>query len=248
MVQKKSLPDMNTHYSARKKIVAAIPCYNTECHIANIIGNTKQYVNAVIVIDDGSTDRTAEMAASYGATVIRHPKNKGYGEALKSCFSAAQCINADVLVIIDGDGQHNPSEIPRILNPILNNEAKIVIGSRLLDTNVKIPNYRKLGIKVINFLWNFGSQTKLTDTQSGFRAYDVSIINDMIFSNKGMSASIETLEKARQKQITIREVCISCSYENNNSSLSLKSVRHGISIALFTLSIRFKRLFNKGKQ
>ena len=115
-----SIVNLNLFSSSEVKILAGIPCHNTESSIANLIDLTKPYVSGIIVVDDGSTDTTAEKASSKGTMVISHPKNKGYGEAIKSCFSAAQAINADVLVTIDGDGQHNPSDIPRVLKPILN--------------------------------------------------------------------------------------------------------------------------------
>jgi glycosyltransferase involved in cell wall biosynthesis len=235
-----SIVNLNLFSSSEVKILAGIPCHNTESSIANLIDLTKPYVSGIIVVDDGSTDTTAEKASSKGTMVISHPKNKGYGEAIKSCFSAAQAINADVLVTIDGDGQHNPSDIPRVLKPILNKEADIVIGSRFLDINNGIPKYRKIGLNLINFLWNINSRIKVTDTQSGYRAYNVHALKDLTISNKGMSASIEILEQARHKQMRIKEVSINCSYENNNSSLSLKSMRHGINVAFFTIMVRLQ--------
>jgi glycosyltransferase involved in cell wall biosynthesis len=235
-----SLSNLNLFGSSKVKILAGIPCHNTESSIANLIVLTKPYVSGIVVVDDGSTDKTAQIASSAGAVIISHSKNKGYGEAIKSCFSAAQNVDADVLVTFDGDGQHNPSDIPAILKPILNKEADIVIGSRFLETSNNIPNYRKIGINLINFLWNANAKIKVTDTQSGFRAYDAHVLKALSISNKGMGASIEILEQARQKQMRIKEVGIDCSYENNNSYLSLKSVRHGMNVAFFTIMARFK--------
>lgn len=111
------------------KIVAAIPCYNTQEHIAEVIVKTNKYVDQVVVIDDGSTDTTADMARKAGATVIRHPTNRGKGAAMKT---AAKNVDADIIVFIDGDGQHNPSDLPRLLEPILQSNADFVIGSRYL--------------------------------------------------------------------------------------------------------------------
>jgi len=115
------------------KVVAAIPCFNTEPFIADVVTKAKKYVDQVIVVDDGSTDGTAEAAKAAGATVISHGMNKGYREATKSCFAAAKANAADVLVTLDGDGQHNPDEIPSVLSPVLNKEADLVIGSRFLQ-------------------------------------------------------------------------------------------------------------------
>ncbi|MBT9141262.1 MAG: Undecaprenyl-phosphate mannosyltransferase [Dehalococcoidia bacterium] len=120
------------------KVVAAIPCFNTKPAIAGVVSKARRYVDQVIVIDDGSHDGTAEAARAAGAGVINHSVNKGYGEAIKSCFKAAKANAADVLVILDGDGQHNPDEIPNLLTPILKGEADLVIGSHFLQPNQSI--------------------------------------------------------------------------------------------------------------
>ncbi len=227
----------------KTKIVAAIPCYNTERSIAKVVSQTRKFVDEVIVIDDGSRDMTADMAKAAGALVVPHVVNKGYGEAISSCIAAAQANNADILVIIDGDGQHDPNEIPRLLNPIRRGEADLVIGSRFLAEGKKMPGYRKFGINVINDLWNLGSKTKVTDTQSGFRAYSKKALKDMSFAEKGMGISIEILEKARMSGINIKEVPITCSYENNNATISKKAFSHGFGVAGSVIRIRSRSLF-----
>jgi glycosyltransferase involved in cell wall biosynthesis len=222
----------------KKKVVAAIPCYNTQEHIADLVVKINKYVDEVIVIDDGSTDMTADVAKRAGAKVISHKKNKGYGEAIKSCFASTQANQADVLIIMDGDGQHDPDEIYRLLLPISREDADIVIGSRFLADGKKMPCYRKFGIGIINYVWNFGAKLKLSDTQSGFRAYNRKAIDGLKFTEKGMSISIEIIEKARRMGLNIKEVPITCSYENNNSRLNSKAFIHGFKVALAVLRIR----------
>jgi glycosyltransferase involved in cell wall biosynthesis len=226
-----------------QKIVVAIPCFNTMHYMVDLIARVKKYADEVIVIDDGSTDMTADVARLAGARVISHGENRGYGEAIKSCIAAAKSANADALIIIDGDGQHNPDEIPDIYRPLYMENADLVIGSRFLETSGKIPGYRKFGIGIINFLWNFGSNMKVSDTQSGCRAYSRYFLEKMCYSEKGMSISIEILEKARRSGVRIKEVPITCSYQDNNGSLSLKAVFHGLSVALAVLRLRFKMDF-----
>jgi len=187
----------------KPRVVAVIPCYNTEHHIAEVVTRALPYVDQVIVVDDGSTDDTVEVARKAGAKVISHSTNRGYGEAIKSCFEAAKTNTADVLVILDGDGQHNPDEIPKLLARILKAEADLIIGSRFLSNEGSMPRYRKFGISVITFLWNFGAKVKVSDTQSGFRAYSKVIFEPFHLSEKGMSISIEILEKARRRGATI---------------------------------------------
>lgn len=238
MVKLTRRPQLIPNTKTRLKVVAAIPCYNTQAHIAKVIAKTKRYVDDVIVIDDGSTDKTADEAKKAGAKVISHKTNAGYGEAIKSCFAATRDGKTGIVITIDGDGQHNPDEIPGLLSPISLREADIVIGSRFLTASKTMPRYRKLGIGVINFLWNFGSSTKVSDTQSGFRAYNINSTKDIQFSEKGMGISIEILENARRKGMIIRDVPITCSYENNNSAISARAFMHGLNVVFCVLKLR----------
>jgi len=248
--------------AARPKVVAAIPCLNTEPFIAAVVTRAKKYVDQVIVIDDGSTDGTAEAAKAAGATIISHGMNKGYGEATKSCFAAAKANAADVLVTLDGDGQHNPDEIPSVLAPVLNKEADLVIGSRFLQPTQPsqptkpsqpsqptkpsqpsqlsvMPPYRAVGIGIITSAWNFGSKTKVSDAQSSFRAYSKKAMDACDnLTEKGMSISVETLEKARRKRAVIKEVPISCKYVP--STLNFGAFRHGFNVARAVVKIRLK--------
>jgi glycosyltransferase involved in cell wall biosynthesis len=132
-------PKTITGPSKRTRTVAAIPCYNTERTIAEVVTKARKYVDEVIVIDDGSTDLTAFMASVAGASVISHDKNLGKGAAMKTALSQA---HADIVVFIDGDGQHNPEDIPGLLKPIAQGSADYVIGSRYLsDSKVSCPPF-----------------------------------------------------------------------------------------------------------
>ncbi len=118
------------------KIIAVIPCFNEENFIGDIVTRARIYADKVIVIDDGSTDNTSEVAKAAGAEVIRHERRRGAGAATKSGFEAAKTNNADILVTLDGDRQHDPDEIPQVLAPILSCKADLVIGSRFLQPNL----------------------------------------------------------------------------------------------------------------
>lgn len=231
----------------RFKVVAAIPCFNTEPFIGDVVLKARKHVDQVIVINDGSHDGTAEAARAAGALVRSHGANRGYGEAIKSCFEVARSSAADVLVILDGDGQHNPDEIPQLLAPILRGEADLIIGSRFLTNANNMPRYRRFGIGVITFLWNFGSKVKVSDAQSGFRIYRREVFQSFSLTETRMSVSIEILDKAKRKGAIIKEVPISCLYAP--STLNLKAIRHGLGVALSVIRIRLQNsLFTKANK
>jgi glycosyltransferase involved in cell wall biosynthesis len=211
--------------------VAAMPAYNEEQSIAKMILGCKKYVDEVIVVDDGSTDTTAEIAEALGAHVVRHKVNRGYGAAVRSCFETAVEMCVDKLVIIDSDGQHNPADIPRLLKP-LNNGIDLVIGSRFCGGNVQnIPAYRKLGIKVLDLVTNAIGEIKITDSQSGFRSYGKRAIDSIVIVGDGMSAGSEILLQIKPNDLKVEEVGISCTYDLTDASTE-NSMRHGLGVLL----------------
>jgi glycosyltransferase involved in cell wall biosynthesis len=220
--------------------MAAIPCYNEDRFIGSVVLRTKKYVDQVIVVDDGSHDSTAEAAMTVGALVVSHGVNNGYGESIKSCFGAGKAHGADIMVTLDGDEQHRPEEIPVLLAPILKGEADLVIGSRFLEGKRDMPRYRKLGIGVITWLCNVGSKVKVSDSQSGFRAYSRRVLDAVSLNEKGMAISVEVLIKTRGQGFVIQEVPISCSYHSKSSTLN--PVSHGLGVALTVVKLRFRNL------
>ncbi len=130
-------------------VAVGIPAFNEEQSIARIIIEAQKHADTVIVCDDGSTDLTAQIAERLGADVVRHEENCGYGAAIKSLFKRALEFGADVLVTLDGDGQHDASEIPQVIEPIIEGNADVVIGSRFIDAKgtAEMPFYRKVGAK-----------------------------------------------------------------------------------------------------
>ncbi len=158
---------------ARKRhIIAAIPAYNEENAICSVIVRARHHVDEVIVIDDGSTDRTARLADGAGATVIRHDRNRGKAAGIMTAFGAAAERQADVLVLLDGDGQHDPDEIPQLIAPLLTGDVDVVVGSRFLEIRNPIPFYRTIGQRVLNVATRLGSGLGCSDSQCGFRAFN----------------------------------------------------------------------------
>jgi hypothetical protein len=223
----------------KPKIIAAIPAYNEAKHIQEIVTKTLRYVDQVIVVDDGSVDGTGERATKAGADVVYHKQNRGYGGALKSCLEKGRAQDADVLVLLDADGQHLPEEIPLVVQPVLDGRADIVIGSRFLNNHNNVPRYRKFGINVITWLFNAGSPVKVTDAQSGFRAYSKKALDMLLpLQEEGMSISMEIIIKARKLGLRLYEVPITCLYIEGSSTLN--PVVHGLSVAMATVVQRVK--------
>jgi len=217
-----------------EKIVAVLPAFNEQRTIAEVILKTERHVDEVIVVDDGSSDLTAEIAERLGATVIRHKRNMGYGAALRSGFEHAMKFNPKVVVTLDTDGQHNPRDIPRLIEPILKGEADLVIGSRFLSEVDETPKYRKLGVNTITKLVKISSYGELTDAQSGFRAYSGKALQLIMPAEQGMGASTEILLKAKEHNLKVMEVPIKISYQVGKAS-RLNPLYHGIDVISSTL-------------
>tara|TARA_X000001036_G_C20587440_1_gene769330 strand:+ start:63 stop:947 length:885 start_codon:yes stop_codon:yes gene_type:complete len=216
------------------KIIVGIPAFNEEKNIASIITKLSTIADTILVCDDGSTDLTATIAKKIGAVVIKHGKNLGYGAAIRSLFLKAKDLDGDVLVTFDADGQHRIDDIKNVIKPIVNQEADLVIGSRFLDESEKeVPQYRKVGIKVITKITNASIKKQLTDSQSGFRAYSRKIISELNPSETGMGVSTEILIKASSKNFRIVEVPIKIIYEGNTSTHN--PITHGSSVIISTI-------------
>jgi glycosyltransferase involved in cell wall biosynthesis len=221
------------------KIIAAIPCLNEEHFISDVVSETIKHVDKVIVIDDGSKDATARLAREAGAEVISHPRRQGVGAATRTGFETALKYGADIVVTLDGDGQHNPEEISRLLAPILEGRADLVIGSRFLDPKTNMPAYRKLGIDAITWLYNWGSQVRVTDSQSGFRAHSRKLLEAVSVSRKDFSFSIEVLVNSRRLGFVIAEVPVSCLYHSSSSTLD--PLTHGLQVVWSVFRHRFTK-------
>ncbi|KKN41639.1 hypothetical protein LCGC14_0721140 [marine sediment metagenome] len=224
-------------------IVAIIPCHNEAKYIGKIVREVRQHVDAVVVVDDASTDDTFRVAKMAGAHValagVAGPVGQGRATMVGLNAVKERYPEATMIVTLDGDGQHNPEEIPRLLEPIWSGRADIVIGSRFLE-DYKIARYRKFGIDVITWLYNVGSGRKIVDGQSCFRAFHVMVFEFIHAVEDGFTFSTEVLIRARSRGLRIVEVPISCIYHDKLSENSTKNpITHGLGVALGTLKWRF---------
>lgn len=223
-----------------------MPARNEEKTIAGVLIKARLHSDRLVVCDDGSTDMTPRIAEALGAEVIRNRSAGGYGAALRILFKRAAELNPDVMVTLDADGQHDADEIPKLVKPVLDAEADIVIGSRFLsERDESLRGYRKAGIKTITSLTQATSGLQLTDAQSGFRAYGRQALSRVIPVELGMGASAEILMKAAAEKLRVKEAPVTISYKGADTS-SQNPVSHGLDVVSSILkfaSLRHPLLF-----
>lgn len=225
-----------SHQKSDSKVLIGIPAYNEEIGIGSIVLSASKVADEVVVVDDGSSDRTAEIASKAGATVIRHGFNRGKGSGIKTLFDYAKRENVDILVVMDGDGQHRTADIPKVVRPIEEDSADIVIGSRYIDNfdGGETPVYRRFGQEFLNTLVNFFSDTPLTDSQSGFRALSRSAVEMLDLETDSFCIESEMILKAIENDLEIEERPIEPRYEGTGSS-TWNPIQHGLTICMYLL-------------
>ena len=216
--------------------LAIIPCYNEETTVGSIILKTKRYVDKVLVIDDGSIDETAKIAKDAGATVISHKKNRGKGDAVLTGFRYSLKHDFDYVVTIDGDGQHNPAEIPRLIKNITNNGHDISLGFRV-GHDTEMPKWRKVGKRVLDYATSFGSGGFVTDSQCGFRAFNRKAIEDLTPRLKGNAFSVESeqLIKAHDLGLGLVNTKVTCKYNDLENTSTKNPTSHGFSVLSYVI-------------
>ena len=232
--------------SSGVRTVAIIPAYNEEKTIAKVILQTKQFVDEVLVCDDGSTDMTPVIAQSVGASVVTHQKNQGKGQAFKTLFEEVLKLNPDVVVTIDADGQHDPSQIPMLTKPIEARKSDLVVGSRYVEGGkMDAPLHRRFGLWVVNFLYRKATGVKLNDTQSGFRAYSLEAFKCLAQCDaEGYGIDGEQLMFAKRNGLKMEEVPISVKYNGLPITSKNSAVSHGADLitTLFRLVVEERPL------
>jgi glycosyltransferase involved in cell wall biosynthesis len=199
---------------AGRRILVAIPCYNEGLTIGSLVLKARAHADEVLVIDDGSTDDTAAIARLSGASVSVHERQQGKGAGVLDAMAYARDHGYDVLVLLDGDGQHNPDEVPAVAAPVLDEGADLVIGSRFLGTDAEIPLYRRFGQQVLNVFTNASADYKSTDSQSGFRALSRRALEaSEAFVSEGYNVESDMIAFLSARQLAIAEVPISVRYE-----------------------------------
>ena len=209
--------------------VACIPAFNAGNQISDVIQKSLNYVDKVIVCDDGSTDNTFKNAKLSGAFVLKHEKNLGKGAALKTLFKKAKELNADIVITIDGDGQFLPEEMMRLIEPIRSNNFDLVIGNRFLDKK-EMPTYRKAGNKILDSFTKLAANLPFEDTQSGFRSYSKTAIEKISFSSNGFGVDSEILIDAVNKNLKITEKYVTVIYNTGEKTSTKNPVSHSVGV------------------
>lgn len=217
-------------------VMVGIPAYNESDSIAEVVAAAKRHADAVVVVDDGSDDETVVRALEAGVTVVTHDANRGYGATLQTIFRHALVADVDHLVTLDGDGQHDPADIPKLVGELRAGDADIVVGSRFVDgSETRLPAYRRVGLAVVNWLTNAGirlrySATTAMDTQSGFRAYSREATEAVVRNGDlgaGMGASLDLLFHAAREGLEVEEVATTVDYDIDDPSTQ-NPIAHGL--------------------
>ena len=216
--------------TANKRTLAVIPCCNEEDTIANVILKSKRFVNEVLVVDDGSSDETKKIAEEAGAIVISHKKNRGKGAAIRTGFQYALDNDFDYVVTIDGDGQHNPLEIPDLLGNLIDNGHDISIGYRV-GNDTEMPTWRRAGKRVLDYTTSMGTGGFVTDSQCGFRAFNKKAVETIAPHLKGNAFSVESEEliNAHVSGLKVINTNVTCKYKDLETSTK-NPASHGLSV------------------
>ncbi len=195
------------------RIFIVIPAHNEEASISGVIKDLQKYnYNKIIIIDDGSTDNTLEVARRNGVTAVKHPINLGQGAALKTGISLALESDADIIVTFDADGQHQVQDLNKMIMPLTRGEADITLGSRFLDNGSNTPWLKKILLKSGVILIFFMYGIKLTDTHNGLRAMTRQAAQKISFKSRGMEHDSEIIEIIKINKIKFKEIPVTIRY------------------------------------
>jgi glycosyltransferase involved in cell wall biosynthesis len=210
------------------KILVAIPAFNEGTTIGSVVLKARQFASQVVVVDDGSTDDTAETAALAGAHVIHHARNLGKGMAIRSGWLYAREKEVEAFILMDGDHQHDPNDIPRLVEPILAGTMDIVLGLRWGKTS-GMPMSRRIGKRALDYATATGTKNgMLTDSQSGYRVFSRRALDSLEPSEGGLAIESQMLLEAQEKNLRISEVRIDARYDLDGSTVS--AGKHGTSV------------------
>jgi glycosyltransferase involved in cell wall biosynthesis len=207
------LEEYRSRSEAAAEVLVAIPAHNEDRYIGSVVLKLRTAGYQVLVVDDGSTDLTAELAAAAGARVVTHAANQGKAAAVRTAFAEARKAGVDALVLLDGDSQHDPLEVEQVVEPVMAGRADMVVGSRFAGVRSPIPRWRMVGQHALTLATNVGSGVPVTDSQSGFRAFSRRALEGMRMQHVGFSVESEMQFEAKALGLTVEEVPITVHYQ-----------------------------------
>jgi len=219
-----------------------MPAHNEEKKIGNVLEKIPwDIVDKVIVVDDCSDDNTSEVARQHGAHVVRHEKNRGVGAAYKTGYEIALADGADIVVCLHSDGQHDPLEIRRLVDPIVNDGVDYVLGSRLKSGDIQMSKTRLLGNRMLTWFIKLMTGYELTDSQTGYHAVTREALEGLAYLDwsDGFPVETDALAEASAKGLRVHEVPVKCIYSDRSH---VKAGRDGVKIAWAALKGRVKSL------
>lgn len=190
---------------AEQRIIVVIPALNEEKTILEVIRGVKKHVDEIVLVDDASTDGTASIAQREGAAVLFHKKNKGYDKSIDDGFALAAKRGAEIILTFDADGQHNPDDIPKIVEPIFSGEADVVVGKR--------PRHARIS----EYLFAFISRVKIgiDDPLSGLKAYSIDVYKDIGYFDRISSVGTQLIFNAKKRGYRVVQKDIMLSKRND---------------------------------
>jgi len=220
------------------KLLAVIPVLNAEATIGDVVRKTRRQIEDVVVIDDGCSDRTADVARAEGATVLRHDVNRGKGASLKSGFAYAREHGYDAVITLDADGQHLPSEIPKILEAWKESGADLVIGGRAHLFDHMLPR-RRMANRFSAWAIAKAAGTRVSDSQSGFRLYTARLIREVELRSDGFDMESEVIIRAGVRKMRIIVTPVDLGFIDGLSTSHYRPLGDTLRIAWTAFRARF---------
>jgi glycosyltransferase involved in cell wall biosynthesis len=225
-------------------IVAVIPAYNACVTISDVVRKTRAHIPRTLVVDDGSTDDTAEQARRAGARILSHPQNRGKGAALRTAFAELAGSGVDAVVTLDADGQHDPNDIPRLVEAFRAGGADLIIGSRWQDFAAMSP-LRRFGNRFSSRALAFFTHLRIPDSQSGFRLYAMPFLQSARLKGEAYELEMEAILMASALGGNVQTVPISLLVADGRALSHFRPVRDTYRICACVLGFSVRRLLGR---
>lgn len=226
-----SASDMKSHIAP---IMVAIPAYNEEENLRKLLPKIPRQIHGkdigVMVIDDGSQDKTAEAALEHGCVVVSNVINRGQGAASRLGYDMLLRYDVSIGITMDADNQHMPEDIEKLIAPVLSGEYDLVIGSRMLGSHESESIFRSMGVVVLSKIVSLVTGIRITDCSSGFKAFNVKKIKDIRLAEDQFQAA-EVLIESAKKGLKIGEVAITINRRAYGKSKKGRDIMYGINFA-----------------